>query len=200
MINEKNYLRFPMKEEELYHHTKGLMQTATGYGKKLATPYKVYIHGRWYRIYNCQFSNCGTAYITVNGEDFNVWGIDREDKEVTFQRKDVIAIQRLFKDTFKRKFNDWTVEIKYEERIDMFTVTIFNEWSDCKFDWGGIYPNNPERYFSFHNKDWCEGLKPQIFFLHNCKTPKRLNDWVRKVAVDNFILFSSDYRTDEASV
>jgi len=22
MINEKNYLRFPMKEEELYHHTR----------------------------------------------------------------------------------------------------------------------------------------------------------------------------------
>ena len=52
----------------LWWHTKGLQQTATGYGRKLTTPYKVEHNGRMYRVYAIQFSNLGTLYILPKGE------------------------------------------------------------------------------------------------------------------------------------
>jgi hypothetical protein len=47
----------------LWWQEKGLTQTASGYGRKLTTPYKVKFNGRWRRVYCCQFSNAGTLYI-----------------------------------------------------------------------------------------------------------------------------------------
>jgi len=41
----------------------GLQQTATGYGRKLATTYKISFCGRLYRVYCAIFSNNGTTYI-----------------------------------------------------------------------------------------------------------------------------------------
>jgi hypothetical protein len=60
----------------LWYHTRGLQQTASGYGKKLKTPYKALTNGRAYRVYCCIFSNSGTLYIVIKGENITV---DRYD-------------------------------------------------------------------------------------------------------------------------
>ena len=52
----------------LWWQKRGLSQTASGYGKKLTTTKKIKYNGKWYRIYATQYSNAGTAYITVKGE------------------------------------------------------------------------------------------------------------------------------------
>ena len=44
------------------HHL-GLMQTATGYGKRIATAIMIRYNGKWRRVYCCIFSNVGTCYI-----------------------------------------------------------------------------------------------------------------------------------------
>ena len=62
----------PHKIDELPHHKRGLQYTTSGYGKKIPSIYKVLFNGRWYRVYNCVFSNSGTNYITVSGNDYIV--------------------------------------------------------------------------------------------------------------------------------
>lgn len=52
-------------ESPLWFHLKGLMQTATGYGSKLTTQYKVKYNNRLYRVYCHCYSNCGSLYIIV---------------------------------------------------------------------------------------------------------------------------------------
>ena len=51
------------KHVPLYCHANGLMQTATGYGKRIATATMVQYRGRWRRVYCCIYSNIGTCYI-----------------------------------------------------------------------------------------------------------------------------------------
>lgn len=51
------------KHAPLYCHAHGLMQTATGYGKRIATATMVQYRGRWRRVYCCIYSNIGTCYI-----------------------------------------------------------------------------------------------------------------------------------------
>lgn len=51
------------KESPMRHHTKGLQYTATGYGRKIPTPYMVKLNGKWRRVYCAIFSNIGTCYI-----------------------------------------------------------------------------------------------------------------------------------------
>jgi hypothetical protein len=51
------------KESPLPCHIHGLAQTASGYGRRLATPYLVRWRNRWRRVYCCQFGNVGTYYI-----------------------------------------------------------------------------------------------------------------------------------------
>jgi hypothetical protein len=46
---------------------KGLSQTASGYGKKLMTAWKIRFNGRLLRVYCCCFSNAGTCYIKTKG-------------------------------------------------------------------------------------------------------------------------------------
>lgn len=57
----------PVKESILWWQEKGLPQTATGFGRKLATPYVVQWEGRWRRVYRCQRGNAGTLYIGKPG-------------------------------------------------------------------------------------------------------------------------------------
>ena len=47
----------------LWWHTKGLQQTASGYGAKLVTPYKVLYDGKLRRVYRMCFSNIGSLYV-----------------------------------------------------------------------------------------------------------------------------------------
>lgn len=72
------------KESPLWFHKRNLMQTATGYGIKLATTTMVKtIDGHWHRIYVMTYSNCGTAYILRKGKRHVVGG-HTEDKIKNF--------------------------------------------------------------------------------------------------------------------
>lgn len=51
------------KDAPLWFHLKGLQQTASGYGSRLATPYMVKFNDKWRRVYCRIYSNIGTLYI-----------------------------------------------------------------------------------------------------------------------------------------
>ena len=55
--------------DPLPHHKMGLQFTASGYGGKIPTEYKIKLHGdpRWYRVYCAIYSNIGTLYILKGG-------------------------------------------------------------------------------------------------------------------------------------
>ena len=55
--------RVEIKTELLPWQERGLSYTATGYGRRIPTPYKVKTGGKWRRVYCCVFSNSGTLYI-----------------------------------------------------------------------------------------------------------------------------------------
>ena len=57
----------------LWYHNRGLMQTASGYGRKLNTGKKYRYNNKLYRVYCCIFSNCGTCYIIVKGEKIIIY-------------------------------------------------------------------------------------------------------------------------------
>lgn len=57
------------KRKPLWHHKRGLQQTASGYGHKLATDKMLLFAGKWRRIYVRCFSNNGTAYVIVDGNE-----------------------------------------------------------------------------------------------------------------------------------
>jgi hypothetical protein len=60
----------------MWYHTRGLMQTATGYGSKLNTGKKALVGARAYRVYATCFSNCASLYIIIKGVKIYVdsWG------------------------------------------------------------------------------------------------------------------------------
>lgn len=51
------------KDAPMSHHLRGLSYTASGYGKRIPTNTMVKFEGKWRRVYMCQYSNAGTAYI-----------------------------------------------------------------------------------------------------------------------------------------
>lgn len=66
----------PMRTEKVAHRIdlldwqkRGLSYTASGYGSKIPTRYKVQWRGRWYRVYCRCYSNIGTCYIVSNGQE-----------------------------------------------------------------------------------------------------------------------------------
>lgn len=58
-----------VKKSPLAMHLQGLSQTASGYGKKITTQWMLKYQGRWRRVYCCCFSNSGTNYVRVDGQD-----------------------------------------------------------------------------------------------------------------------------------
>jgi hypothetical protein len=60
-------IEVPAKYVPLPWQERGLQETATGYGRRLTSPYMVRWEGRWRRVYVAQFSNAGTAYIGKPG-------------------------------------------------------------------------------------------------------------------------------------
>ena len=52
-----------LKDAPLWWQTKGLQQTASGYGARLVTPYMVKFNDKWRRVYCRIYSNIGTLYI-----------------------------------------------------------------------------------------------------------------------------------------
>lgn len=60
-------------DRPLWWHTKGLQQTASGYGRKLTSARKVRLpDGRERRVYVTCFSNSGTAWIIWQGQQWIV--------------------------------------------------------------------------------------------------------------------------------
>jgi len=51
------------KHSPLWWQEQGLSFTASGYGKRIPTHTMVRYQGKWRRVYVCQYSNAGTAYI-----------------------------------------------------------------------------------------------------------------------------------------
>lgn len=51
----------------VYDRYPPIVRSATGYGGKLPTAYRVRYDGRWRRVYAMQYGNAGSAYITVAG-------------------------------------------------------------------------------------------------------------------------------------
>jgi len=69
-FEEKDVIEVP-----LWYHKRGLYQTASGYGQKLVTHWKIRWNKKLYRVYCCIFSNSGTNYIISKGETITVnWG------------------------------------------------------------------------------------------------------------------------------
>lgn len=56
-------VRVPARVEPLWWQERGLSYTATGYGGRIPTTYKVQVDGRWRRVYCAVWSNAGTCYI-----------------------------------------------------------------------------------------------------------------------------------------
>ena len=46
----------------------GIQETASGYGKKLTTSYKIAHNGRLYRVYASCYGNAGSLYILAKGQ------------------------------------------------------------------------------------------------------------------------------------
>lgn len=59
-------------EAPLWWHTKGLQQTATGYGRKLTTSRKIHYNGKLYRIYCTCFSNAGSCWFVAKNRKIYV--------------------------------------------------------------------------------------------------------------------------------
>jgi hypothetical protein len=51
---------------------RGLSQTASGYGSKLTSSFKISYEGKLYRLYTICFSNSGSTYFTVKGRKIYV--------------------------------------------------------------------------------------------------------------------------------
>ena len=56
----------------LWWHDKGLQYTAMGYGSKIPTRYKAFVHGKFRRVYCRIFSNIGTCFVMLGKEKQNV--------------------------------------------------------------------------------------------------------------------------------
>lgn len=57
----------PVKRDPMaWHKNPRLTYTASGYGEKIPTEYKIHWRGRWRRVYCRIFSNVGTLYILTS--------------------------------------------------------------------------------------------------------------------------------------
>ena len=68
----KSGVTFPTRENLLPWQKRGLMYTASGYGKKIPTSKQLYILGRWRRVYCDIFSNSGVCYVIIDGQEVTV--------------------------------------------------------------------------------------------------------------------------------
>lgn len=56
------------RESLTWWQKRGLMFTASGYGRKIPTRWKVKVNSRWCRVYCCIYSNSGTCYVMSKGK------------------------------------------------------------------------------------------------------------------------------------
>jgi len=61
-----------LESHPLWWHLRGLQQTASGYGRRLTTRYKVRHEGRLYRVYATQISNAVSHWIMAKGVQLHI--------------------------------------------------------------------------------------------------------------------------------
>lgn len=73
IISRHSLSQLPHRSALLPHHIAGRQYTRTGYGSRIPTRTMVQVPGstRWRRVYVCQWSNAGTAYVR-QGKDWIV--------------------------------------------------------------------------------------------------------------------------------
>lgn len=67
--------RDELVDAPLWYHKKGLQQTASGYGSKLTSRYKINFNGKYYRLYTTIYSNSGyyrSTWFKVKGRTIYV--------------------------------------------------------------------------------------------------------------------------------
>ena len=67
------------KKEPLQWQKRGLQYTATGYGRRIPTEWKVKHNNRWKRVYCCIYSNSGACYIEQDRKPVATVDIYSED-------------------------------------------------------------------------------------------------------------------------
>jgi hypothetical protein len=55
-------------DDPLWYHKQHLQQTASGYGAKLTSQYKVSYNGKLYRIYHTCYGNASSAWFVAKGQ------------------------------------------------------------------------------------------------------------------------------------
>ena len=61
-----------VKVDDLYHHKRGLSYTASGYSNRLPTIYRVFVEGRWRRVYSRCFSDTSSEFVIIDGQEVSV--------------------------------------------------------------------------------------------------------------------------------
>ncbi len=74
---ENQYERISVDKSELVYDPpewmrRGLQETASGYGRRLNSGYKINFCGKLYRVYTTIFSNNGTCWFKVKGRQIVV--------------------------------------------------------------------------------------------------------------------------------
>ena len=72
LVTLSNNVKCNTKIDLLWWMKQGLSYTASGYGKKIPTQYKINLDGRWLRVYCCTFSNSGSLYVVRGKENLRV--------------------------------------------------------------------------------------------------------------------------------
>lgn len=72
----------------LKHHKLGLQETASGYGMRLTTRYKLKVGTKEYRVYSTCISNVSTEYVIIQKQKFLVDLQDYDDQQATLLDKD----------------------------------------------------------------------------------------------------------------
>lgn len=73
-MSEIKYLEQPYESSDrpLWFHRQGLSETASGYGRRLRSTRMIRLAGeqRWRRVYVICYSNAGSAYVRIKGEQY----------------------------------------------------------------------------------------------------------------------------------
>ena len=70
--NNRIWTNVETKEDYLPWQARGLTYTASGYGHKIPTTYKVKHNNRWKRVYCRLYSNSGMLYIISSGDEIAI--------------------------------------------------------------------------------------------------------------------------------
>lgn len=61
-----------VQDSPLWWQKQGLQYTASGYGAKIPTQYKAFVHGKFRRVYCKIYSNAGTCFVMIGKQKQNV--------------------------------------------------------------------------------------------------------------------------------